>query len=152
VGAALVVGVAAALAVGGYLIGAESSEENCAEGDVRVDGNCAAVRPGTPVDDTTAPVEHIASVLIDSDPAAGTLTGRCSFQGVAGRRVDVYLCLMSFLDTPITFRILHDRDRPIYHWRVLSDPRPRRPTVTYPRFREGESGRCTYRDQFPDCG
>ena len=144
--------VAVAVAAAGYLVGAGSSDgDTCADGELRVDGDCASIQPGTPADRTTGPVEHIASVLIDSDPAAGTLSGRCAFQGVADGRVDVYLCLMTFLDTPITFRILHERDGSVYEWRVLSDPQPRRPAVTYPPFHARESGRCTYRDLQPDC-
>jgi hypothetical protein len=138
---------AVAIAVGGYLVGIRSSNDTCRDGEVRVDGDCASIRPGKPVDPDTGPVEHISSVLIDEDPAAGSLGGRCGFQGVAGGRADVYICLMIYNKAPITFRLVHDRDGRVYRWTLLRNPQPN----FFFKAREGTSGACTYRDQSPDC-
>lgn len=145
---ACIVGIVAALAVAGYLLASGSSDDTCRDGEVRVDGDCAAIRSGTPVDRrAVAAVDHIASVLIDEDPATGALGGRCAFQGIAGGRADVYLCLMSYNKAPITFRFLHDRVRRVYHWTLLRNPQPQ----YFFEGREGDSGECTYSDTSPHC-
>jgi hypothetical protein len=144
-----VVGIAVVVAVAGYLLVARSSPDTCRDGAVRVDGDCAAVRAGPPVDRKAVDAaEHIASVLIDEDPAAGSLGGRCAFQGIAGGRDDVYLCLMSYNGNPITFRLLHERHGRVYHWRLLNNPQPDKFAFD---MREGETGECAYIDRSPDC-
>lgn len=147
-------------AAAGYAIGSGTADDSCGAAEVKVDGECEAVQRGTPADPPSrheadaqgretplSRAESVAFVLIDEDPAADTLSGRCAFQGIAAQRVDVFLCLMRYHDAPITIRIEHDRGTLVYRWTILGDPQPRDPIYAE---KLGSHGTCTY-EGHPPC-
>lgn len=137
-------------AAAGYATGSGTADDSCGVTEVEVDGDCEAVRRGAPADpppqscmpdDPRSRAEHVAHFLIDEDPSAGALSGRCAFQGVAARRVDVFLCVMRYVGAPVTIRIEHDRGTLIYRWTFLADPQPAAPIYEQ---KPGSHGTCIY--------
>ena len=142
---AVVLGVVVVAAIAAaFVLGRVTSGETCGDTEVRVDGECEAIRPGKPsVPRSRERAEYIASVAVDQDPPADSLFTHCAFQGVAAGRVDVHLCVVYFHDSPRTMRLENDRGKKRYRVTVLSDPQPEAP-------RTGSSAGRTIECVYPD--
>jgi hypothetical protein len=141
----IVAGIVAAVVIAAFFLGRATSDGSCGDREVRVDGDCEAIRPGEPATrDAKDRAEYIASVANDQDPPAGGLSAHCAFQGIAAGRVDVHLCAVDYVDSPRTLRLENERGSRRYRVTLLSDPHP--PVSPELSPAEGKPFECVYED------